>query len=130
MQLPDHEAAPDGERLFGTVEWVTYHNPVSGYAVLRVKVRGHWDLVTVIGHAATVAPGEYLQASGRWEMHREHGQQFRAAFMRAAPPNSIEGIEKYLGCGLIKGIGPADARNLVKVFREAVFDIIEQQPAA
>jgi exodeoxyribonuclease V alpha subunit len=61
-------------------------------------------------------------------MHRELGQQFRAAFMRAAPPNSIEGIEKYLGSGLVKGIGPVYARKLVKVFGEAVFDVIEQQP--
>lgn len=79
MQPPAHEPAPDREPLSGTVERVTYHNPDNGYAVLRVKIRGHRDLVTVIGHAPTVAPGEYLQASGRWEVHREHGQQFRAS---------------------------------------------------
>lgn len=124
---PDSKA-PDREPLSGTVERVTYHNPDNGYAVLRVKVRGHRDLVTVLGHAATVAPGEHLQASGRWEMHREHGQQFRAALMRAAPPSSLEGIERYLGSGLIRGIGPVYARKLVRAFAEGVFDVIETSP--
>ena len=90
-------AVPDREPLAGLVERVTYHNPDNGYCVLRVKVRGHRDLVTVLGHAASISAGEFVQASGKWEVHREHGQQFRAAFLRAAPPSSLEGMEKYLG---------------------------------
>src|ERR1700747_1891722 len=124
MEGPNHAPAPDRELLSGIVERVTYHNPDNGYAVLRVKVRGQRDLVTVI-YAASVAPGEHCQASGRWEVHREHGQQSRADVMRGAPPNSAEGIERYLGCGLVKGIGPVYARKLVAAFGEAVFDIIE-----
>jgi exodeoxyribonuclease V alpha subunit len=94
---------PNREPLSGIVERVTYHNPDNGNAVLRVKIPGRRDLVTVIGHAATVALGEHLQASGRWEDHREHGQQLRATFMRAVPPSSLEGIEKYLGSGPDQG---------------------------
>ncbi|MGY0713266.1 SF1B family DNA helicase RecD2 [Azospirillum argentinense] len=125
---PPHPAAEEREPLSGLVERVTYHNPENGYCVLRVKVRGHKDLVTLVGHAASVSPGEYIQASGRWEQHREHGPQFRAAFLRAAPPTTLEGIEKYLGSGLIKGIGPVYGRKLARTFGEAVFDVIETQP--
>src|ERR671921_132794 len=78
-------AVPDREPLAGLVERVTYHNPDNGYCVLRVQVRGHRDLVTVLGHAASISPGEFVQASGKWEVHREHGQQFRAAFLKSAP---------------------------------------------
>jgi hypothetical protein len=81
-------AAPDREPLAGLVERVTYHNPDNGYCVLRVTVRGHRDLVTVLGHAASISAGEFIQASGKWEVHREHGQQFRAAFLKSAPPSS------------------------------------------
>jgi exodeoxyribonuclease V alpha subunit len=110
------------------VERVTYHNPDNGYAVLRIKARGHRDLVTLIGHVVSIAPGEWIQASGRWTTHRDHGIQFQADFLRATPPTSLEGIEKYLGSGLVKGIGPVYAKKLVRAFGEAVFDIIEQQP--
>src|SRR5829696_7624160 len=120
-------AVPDREPLAGLVERVTYHNPDNGYCVLRVKVRGHRDLVTVLGHAASISAGEFVQASGKWEVHREHGQQFRAAFLKSAPPSSLEGMEKYLGSGLIKGIGPVYAKKLVRAFGEAVFEVIEQQ---
>ena len=116
------------EPLSGLVERVTYHNADNGYCVLRVKVRGHKDLVTVVGHAASITPGEFVQASGVWEQHRDHGPQFRAAFLRAAPPTTLEGIEKYLGSGLIKGIGPVYGKNLTRAFGEAVFDVIENQP--
>src|SRR4051794_4405990 len=120
--------AADREPVSGLVERVTYHNPDNGYAVLRIKARGHRDLVTLIGHVVSVAPGEWVQASGRWVTHRDHGIQFQADFLRATPPTSLEGIEKYLGSGLVKDIGPVYAKKLVRAFGEAVFDIIEQQP--
>lgn len=118
----------DREPLSGLVERVTYHNADNGYCVLRVKARGQRDLVTVVGHTPLITPGEYVQASGRWEQHREHGPQFRAAFLKAAPPSTLEGIEKYLGSGLIKGIGPVYGRKLARAFGEEVFDVIEQHP--
>ena len=120
--------ASDREPLSGLVERVTFHSSETGFCVLRVKVRGHRDLVTVLGSAADIHSGEYVQASGHWERHREHGMQFRAVFLQVTAPTSLEGIERYLGSGMIKGIGPHFAKRLVKTFGEAVFDVIEKTP--
>jgi exodeoxyribonuclease V alpha subunit len=116
------------ETLVGLVERVTFHNPDNGFCVLRVKARGQRDLVTVVGHAPTISAGEFIQASGTWVNDRSHGPQFKASFLRAAPPTTLEGIEKYLGSGMIKGIGPIYGERLVRAFGEAVFDVIEGQP--
>ena len=116
------------EVLAGLVERVTFHNADSGFCVLRAKARGHRELVTVVGHAATISAGEWITASGEWVNDRTHGQQFKARFMRTSAPSSVEGIEKYLGSGMIRGIGPVYARKMVKIFGEKVFDIIEAEP--
>jgi exodeoxyribonuclease V alpha subunit len=120
--------AREREPLSGLIERVTFHSPESGFCVLRVKVRGRRDLVTVLGSAAEIHAGEHIQASGHWEQHREHGPQFRALFLEVTPPSSREGIERYLASGLIKGIGPHFAKRLVAAFGEAVFDVIEKTP--
>jgi exodeoxyribonuclease V alpha subunit len=117
------------ELLSGSVERVTFHNEESGFAVLRVHVSGHRDLVTVVGRMATVSPGEAIQAGGAWMQDRTHGLQFKAAWLRAAAPTSLEGIEKYLASGLLKGIGPHFAKRLVAAFGAEVFTVIEQEPA-
>ena len=93
------------EALAGVVERVTFHNPENGFCVLRVKARGQRDLITVVGHAAMISAGEFVQLSGAWVNDRTHGQQFRAAFLRASPPTTLEGIERYLASGMIRGIG-------------------------
>jgi exodeoxyribonuclease V alpha subunit len=98
--------------------------------VLRVKARGQRELITVVGHAATIAAGEFVQLSGNWVNDRTHGLQFRAGFLKASPPTTIEGIERYLGSGTIRGIGPIYARLLGRAFGGAVCDLIEQQPGA
>jgi exodeoxyribonuclease V alpha subunit len=116
------------ERLSGAIERVTFHSPESGFCVLRVKVRGERDLITVIGSAASIAPGEFLEAEGVWINDRQHGLQFKSLELRVIPPRTLDGIEKYLGSGMVKGIGPHFAKKLVKAFGEAVFDIIEQHP--
>jgi len=116
------------EVLAGLVERVTYHNGENGFCVLRIKARGHRDLVTVVGHAATISAGEWVTASGEWTNDRTHGQQFKTHFLRTSAPTSIDGIEKYLGSGMIRGIGPVYAKKMVKVFGEKVFDIIEAEP--
>ena len=116
------------EALAGLVERVTFHNPENGFCVLRVKARGQRDLITVVGHAAMISAGEFVQMSGAWVNDRTHGQQFRAAFVKASPPTTLEGIERYLASGMIRGIGPVYAKRLVRGFGEAVFDLIEQQP--
>jgi exodeoxyribonuclease V alpha subunit len=116
------------EAMAGLVERVTFHNLENGFCVLRVKARGHRDLVTVVGHAAMITAGEFVQISGTWVNDRTHGQQFRASFLKVTPPTTMEGIERYLGSGMIRGIGPVYAKRLVRAFGEAVFDLIEQQP--
>ena len=116
------------ENLAGLVERVTFHNPDNGFCVLRLKARGQRDLITVTGHAAMISAGEFVQAAGSWNNDRTHGLQFRAAFLKVTPPTTLDGIERYLGSGMIRGIGPAYAKRLVKAFAEAVFDVIEQDP--
>ena len=116
------------ERLSGSVERVTFHSEQSGFCVLRIKVRGQRDLVTVIGSAASVNAGETVECLGLWVNDREHGLQFKAAHLRVIPPSTLEGIERYLGSGMVKGIGPHFARTLVHAFGERVFDVIEDNP--
>jgi len=120
--------ASSTEVLAGLVDRVTFHNADNGFCVLRVKARGQRDLITVVGHAAMISAGEFVQASGSWVNDRTHGVQFKASFIKAAAPTTVEGIEKYLGSGMIRGIGPVYANKLVRVFGEAVFEIIEQEP--
>jgi ATP-dependent exoDNAse (exonuclease V) alpha subunit len=105
-------ASAPTEVLAGLIERVTFHNDENGFCVLRVKARGQRDLITVLGHAAMIAAGEFVQASGTWVNDRTHGVQFRASFLKAAAPTTIEGIEKYLGSGMIRGIGPVYAKKL------------------
>jgi exodeoxyribonuclease V alpha subunit len=116
------------EVLAGVVERVTFHNEENGFCVIRAKARGHRDLITVIGHAASISAGEWITASGEWVNDHTHGQQFKARFLRTSAPTSIEGIEKYLGSGMIRGIGPVYAKKLVRAFGEKVFDTIEAEP--
>lgn len=116
------------EVLAGLVERVTFHNAESGFCVLRLKARGHRDLITVVGHAASIAAGEWVQLSGIWINDRTHGLQFKASFLKATQPTTREGIEKYLGSGMIRGIGPVYAKKLVQAFGESVFDVIAAEP--
>ena len=115
------------ENLSGLVERVTFHNPDNGFCILRVQVKGKKELFTVIGNASTIAAGEFIQAAGQWLHDRHHGLQFKAQFLTATAPTTLEGIEKYLGSGLIKGIGPVYAKKLVHAFREDVFQVIEEE---
>src|SRR5256885_4626416 len=116
------------EVLAGLVERVTYHNAENGFCVLRAKARGHRDIATIVGYAATIAAGEWITASGEWINDRTHGQQFKARFLRTSLPDSADGIEKYLSSGMIRGVGPGYAKKLVRAFGEKVFDVIEATP--
>ena len=121
--------APETEVLAGLVERVTFHSTESGFCVLRVKARGHRELVTTTGHAAMISAGEWVTASGEWINDRTYGLQFRARFLKTSAPTSLDGIEKYLGSGMIRGIGPVYAKRMVKMFGKDVFDLIEAEPA-
>lgn len=119
---------PTLETLAGTIERVTFHNAETGFAVLRVKSRGKRDLITVIGHAPFISAGEFVTASGVWVTDRNHGLQFKADVLKATPPTTTEGIERYLASGQMRGIGPAMAKRIVAAFGEATFEIIEADP--
>src|SRR5471032_1999334 len=116
------------ENLTGLIERVTYHNPENGFAVLQVKVKGREDLVPLIGTTTSVTAGEHVEASGRWVIDREHGQQFKAAELKTTHPASAEGIEKYLASGAIRSIGPKLAAKIVSVYKEKTLEILEQSP--
>jgi exodeoxyribonuclease V alpha subunit len=121
-------ALPMPETLNGFVERVTYHNPENGFAVLRVVVKGRQDLVTVIGSTTSVSAGEHLEATGKWVVDREHGQQFKADELKTTHPASAEGIEKYLASGAIRSIGPKIAAKIVAIYKERTLEIFETAP--
>jgi exodeoxyribonuclease V alpha subunit len=118
------------EKIVGFIERITFYSEETGFCVLQVKTKGHKNLVTVVGHAAQVSAGESVEVEGSWLQHKRHGLQFQAKQLRTIPPTSIEGIEKYLGSGLVKGIGPYFAKQLVNTFGIAVFEVIEEEPAS
>ncbi len=114
--------------LQGSVERVTFHSEETGFFVIRVKCKGQRELVTMTGNTPSVTPGEFVDAAGVWFNDHKHGMQFRVKHIKTVTPNTLEGIEKYLGSGMVKGVGPHFAKRLVKAFGEQVFDIIEQNP--
>ena len=116
------------ENLTGLIERVTFHNPENGFAVLRVKVKGRKDLVTVTGSTTSVTAGEHVEANGRWVIDRQHGQQFKAEELKTTHPASAQGIEKYLASGAIRSIGPKLAAKIVAVYHERTLEIFEKAP--
>ena len=127
--MPHQAPTPYAESLSGLIERVTFFNEDNGYGVLKVKAKGHRDLVTVVGSLPFVSAGEWLTAQGRWVQDREFGLQFKAEILTSTAPTTREGIEKYLGSGMVKGIGPIYAKKLVAKFGEGIFDIIEKESA-
>jgi exodeoxyribonuclease V alpha subunit len=116
------------DTLSGTIERVTFHNADTGFAVLRVVARGRRQLVTVVGTLASANAGETIEATGAWVQDRNHGEQFQAESIRAVAPRTVEGIEKYLASGLVKGIGPTYARRIVEAFGERTLQVIDESP--
>jgi exodeoxyribonuclease V alpha subunit len=117
------------ESLSGVIERVTSHNAETGFAVLRVLPGGRRGVVTVVGNLPRATAGEYVEATGSWVLHRDYGMQFQADSLRTTPPSTPEGLVKYLGSGLIKGIGPHFARKIVEVFGERTLAVIDESPA-
>jgi exodeoxyribonuclease V alpha subunit len=116
------------ETLAGLVDRVTFHNPENGFAVLRVKVKGRRDPVTVVGTLTAVSAGEQLQAAGQWVVDREHGQQFKADRIETSRPASAEGIERYLASGAVRAIGPKLAARIVKIYKQRTLEMFDQYP--
>ena len=111
--------------LSGQIERVTYTNEENGYTIARLKVYGQRDLITVVGYLMSPAPGEILNLKGEWINHPKFGEQFKVAEYKTTVPATVFGIKKYLGSGLIKGLGPVIAGRIVKKFGEKTLDIIE-----
>jgi exodeoxyribonuclease V alpha subunit len=111
--------------LSGQIERITFTNEQNGYTIARVKIDGRQDLVTVVGNLMSPTPGEMLNMRGEWITHPKFGEQFKVTQCKTALPATIFGIQKYLGSGLIKGLGPVIACRIVKKFGEKTLDIIE-----
>ena len=120
--------AEETKELTGQIERVTYNDAESGYAVLRIAVKGYPDLVTAVGTIASPAVGEVLNMRGVWIEHPKFGSQFKIMEYKSFAPSSVKGMEKYLGSGLIKGIGPSIAENIVSLFGADAFEILDSHP--
>lgn len=116
------------DRLRCVVERITYCNEENGYSVLRARAKGFDDLVTVVGNLAAVNVGSVLLVSGQWKLDKKYGRQFMSAQWEEMLPASVIGIEKYLGSGLIKGVGPKFARRIVEQFGADTLAVIEDGP--
>lgn len=116
------------ERLKGTVERVTFHNEDNGFSVLRVKVTGRKDAVVVVGHLPSVAAGERIEAEGSWITDRTHGLQFKAERIDTRAPTGRDAVARFLGSGLIAGVGPAMAERIVQTLGGDALDVIENEP--
>ncbi len=115
-------------RLEGVIERLTYVNPENGYTVAKVQPAGKRYLVAVVGSLPAVNVGESVELGGRWETHAQHGRQFVAERCRVVLPATVDGIRKYLGSGMIKGIGPKMAERIVERFGEETLEVIEGAP--
>ncbi len=113
--------------LYGQIERITYTNEENGFTIARVKVYGKRDLVTVVGNLISPLPGEILKMKGEWTNHPRYGEQFKVVDYKTSVPASVYGIRKYLGSGLIKGIGPVMAKRIVGRFGKKTLDIIEDE---
>lgn len=113
------------EILQGVVERLTYHSAESGYTVARLQVRGVRELTTIVGNFPNIQPGQTLQLQGQWRDHPKFGPQFQVSGYHETKPATLTGIEKYLGSGLIKGVGPVTAKRIVAHFGLDTLEIIE-----
>ena len=118
----------DSQRLNGVIERIVYHNADNGFSVLRLRIGAQSAPATVVGSAAYARLGDYVDCMGQWVNDKTRGMQFRADEIRLVPPSTLEGVERYLGSGMVPGIGPHLAKLLVSAFGARLFDVIEQDP--
>ncbi len=126
-QNQQSNATPKYETITGVVERLTYYSQESGYTVARMKCSGMSELTTITGNFADIQPGQTLQLTGFWREHPQYGAQFQVTQYKETKPATLTGMEKYLGSGLIKGVGPVTARRIVTHFGLETLDIIENQ---
>lgn len=116
------------DEICGYIERITFHNPDNGFSVLQLKLPKRDALVCVVGSVPGVQPGETVRCQGNWKQHSVHGSQFELIKFEIQAPSDLIGIEKYLGSGLVKGIGPVFAGRIVAKFGIKTLDIIDQKP--
>src|SRR5438045_3777971 len=120
------------ETLEGVVERITYYSDETGYSVLSLRPNRPLarpdDLLTVVGTLPEIQPGESVRLTGVWTSHKEHGKQFRADAVEQMAPATLEGLRRYLGSGLIKGIGPVTAKRIVEHFGLRTLDVLDRAP--
>ncbi|RMD54751.1 MAG: ATP-dependent RecD-like DNA helicase, partial [Candidatus Thermofonsia bacterium] len=127
------------EQISGSVERITFYNPENGYSVIRLKpdnrgmlpfkyASGRDALITVVGNLPELNPGEWVKLTGKWTAHSQYGRQFTAEQCEQSVPATVEGIKRYLGSGLIRGVGPVMAERIVNKFGLDTLEIIDQQP--
>jgi len=116
------------EQIRGVVERITYADEDKGYSVIKIAVKNYGDLVTVVGNMASVTVGTVVTVRGEWTHNAKYGRQFNAASWEESVPATVYGIEKYLGSGLIKGVGPKFAKLIVNKFGDKTLEIIEDEP--
>ncbi|MBS0013389.1 MAG: ATP-dependent RecD-like DNA helicase [Desulfobacterales bacterium] len=122
------QAESENQTLSGQIDRVTYTNPENGYTVARMRIRGRREPVTVVGRFMEPAPGEAMEVTGFWKLHPTYGEQFEVRSHRSITPSTINGIRKYLGSGMIRGIGPVMAERIVDRFGKTALDVIENHP--
>jgi exodeoxyribonuclease V alpha subunit len=115
------------ETITGVVERLTFYSEESGYTVARLTRSNSQDLTTIVGSFANIQPGQTLQLTGFWREHPQYGSQFQVINYKETKPATLTGIEKYLGSGLIKGVGPVTAKRIVAHFGTETLEIIENQ---
>lgn len=116
------------DHIKGTIDRITFHSEESGFSVLKVQVKGHREPVTVVGSAASVQVGEFVECRGEWINNKQYGLQFKTDSIIVILPTTLEGMEKYLASGMVKGIGQGFAKRLMSAFGEDVFSVIENEP--
>ena len=123
---------PAPDTLTGSVERITFYSDETGYCVLRLRPHqlplGRDQLVTVVGTMPELQPGESVRLEGEWSNHPQYGRQFRAEVVTQIRPADAEAIRRYLGSGLIKGIGPVTARKIVDTFGADTLDVLDRTP--
>ncbi len=132
-----HNAAYDADKepvlsnedeIKGSIETITFNNPENQFSILKIKAKGFPDLITVVGHVQNPMPGEYIEAQGKWINHAVFGKQLKASMIKTTTPTSIEGLEKFLGSGVIHGVGPQFAKKLIKTFGLDVIQVLDENP--
>ena len=122
---PDDSSVAPQVSLTGVVERITFHSEESGYTVARLQSPRARELTTIVGNFANIQAGQTLQLQGTWKEHLQYGQQFQVIKYSETKPATLTGIEKFLGSGLIKGVGPITAKRIVAHFALDTLEIIE-----